>query len=95
VRAGAKPVLVDSDAVTFNMRPDQVAEKITAHTRAIMVVHIYGLPVDMDPILALVLLIGAGSAYRPGRSRRSVQLDGFQRYGYPSETMTSRRSPLG
>ncbi|HEY8033340.1 MAG TPA: DegT/DnrJ/EryC1/StrS family aminotransferase, partial [Methylocella sp.] len=53
VRAGAKPVLVDSDAVTFNMRPDQVAEKITAHTRAIMVVHIYGLPVDMDPILAL------------------------------------------
>ncbi|HEY8031737.1 MAG TPA: aminotransferase class I/II-fold pyridoxal phosphate-dependent enzyme, partial [Methylocella sp.] len=37
VRAGAKPVLVDSDAVTFNMRPDQVAEKITAHTRAIMV----------------------------------------------------------
>ena len=53
VRAGATPVLVDCDAATFNMRPDLVAEKITSRTRAIMVVHIYGLPVDMDPILAL------------------------------------------
>ncbi|HOC55856.1 MAG TPA: DegT/DnrJ/EryC1/StrS family aminotransferase [Verrucomicrobiota bacterium] len=53
VRAGATPVVVDSDPRTWNMNPDQVAEKITPRTRAIMVVHIYGLPVDMDPILAL------------------------------------------
>ena len=53
VRAGAKPVLVDSDPVTWNMDVSQIADRITAKTRAIMVVHIYGLPVDMDPVLEL------------------------------------------
>lgn len=53
VRAGAKPVVVDADAATWNMDVEQVRGRITARTRAIMVVHIYGLPVDMDPILAL------------------------------------------
>lgn len=53
VRAGAKPVVVDSDPVTWNMDVEQVAAMITPRTRAIMVVHIYGLPVDMDPILTL------------------------------------------
>jgi len=51
VRAGAKPVLVDVDAATWNMDVNQIEQKITARTRAIMVVHIYGLPVDMDPLL--------------------------------------------
>lgn len=53
VRAGATPVLVDSDPITWNMDPDHVAKRITPRTRAIMVVHIYGLPVDMGPILEL------------------------------------------
>jgi len=53
VRAGAKPVLVDSDPLTWNMDVNQIEEKITPKTRAIMVVHIYGLPVNMDPVLAL------------------------------------------
>lgn len=53
VRAGATPVLVDADPQTWNMDLNQVAEKITSRTRAIMVVHIYGLPVDMDPLLEL------------------------------------------
>jgi perosamine synthetase len=53
VRAGATPVLVDSDPLTWNMDVSQVADKITPRTKAIMVVHIYGLPVDLDPILAL------------------------------------------
>ena len=51
VRAGATPVVVDADPVTWNMDVEQVAAKITPRTRAVMVVHIYGLPVDMDPIL--------------------------------------------
>lgn len=51
VRAGAKPVLVDSDPVTWNMDVTQIEAKITPRTKAIMVVHIYGLPVDMDPVL--------------------------------------------
>jgi perosamine synthetase len=47
------PVLVDSDPKLWTMDVDQVAEKITSKTKAIMPVHIYGHPVDMDPILDL------------------------------------------
>jgi perosamine synthetase len=53
VRAGATPVLVDSDPETFCIDVDQVAAAITPRTRAIMPVHIYGHPADMDPILQL------------------------------------------
>lgn len=55
VRAGATPVLVDADPVTWNMNVGQVAERITPRTKAILVVHIYGLPVDLDPIIELAL----------------------------------------
>jgi perosamine synthetase len=51
IRCGAKPVLVDSDPRTWNMDVDQVEAKITPRTKAIMVVHTYGLPVDMDPVM--------------------------------------------
>jgi perosamine synthetase len=53
VRAGATPVVVDSDPLTWNMAVEQIESKLTARTKAIMVVHIYGLPVDMDPVLDL------------------------------------------
>jgi perosamine synthetase len=53
IRSGVKPVLVDSDPVTWNMDVSQIAGKITPKTKAILVVHIYGLPVDMDPVLEL------------------------------------------
>jgi perosamine synthetase len=53
VRSGAVPVLVDSDKNTWNMDVDLVESKITPSTKAIMAVHIYGLPVDMNPILRL------------------------------------------
>ncbi|HWM49429.1 MAG TPA: DegT/DnrJ/EryC1/StrS family aminotransferase [Xanthobacteraceae bacterium] len=51
VRAGAVPVTVDCDPLTWNMLAEDVEKRITRRTRAIMVVHLYGLPVDMDPIL--------------------------------------------
>ncbi len=51
VRAGAKPVLVDSDPITLNMDAGQIEARISQRTKAIMVVHIFGLPVDMDPVL--------------------------------------------
>ncbi len=53
VEIGAVPVLVDSEPRTWCMDVCQVESKITARTRAIMPVHIYGHPVDMDPLLAL------------------------------------------
>jgi perosamine synthetase len=51
VRNGAKPVLVDSDPITWNMDVTQIEAKITSRTKAIMIVHIFGLPVDVDPVL--------------------------------------------
>ena len=53
IRVGAVPVLVDADPITWNMAVEQIEGKITSRTKAIMVVHTYGLPVDMDPVLAL------------------------------------------
>lgn len=51
VRAGGTPVLVDSDPRTWQMDAGQIEAKITPRTKAILVVHIYGHPADMDPIL--------------------------------------------
>ena len=50
---GAKPVLVEPDPHTYNMDPQKITEKINANTKAIMPVHLYGQPCDMDPILAI------------------------------------------
>ena len=51
VSCGGVPVLVDSNPVNWQMDVSQIREKITPRTRAIMVVHIYGHPADMNPIL--------------------------------------------
>lgn len=58
VRSGAIPIVVDCDPLTWNMDVAQVEAKITRKTKCIMVVHIYGLPVDMDPILELASRYG-------------------------------------
>jgi len=53
VETGATPVLVDAEPRTWCMDVDQVAARTTSRTKAIMPVHIYGHPVDMDPLLTL------------------------------------------
>ena len=53
IRLGAKPVLVDSEPETWNMNINQIEPKITNRTKAIMPVHIYGHPVDMDQVMEL------------------------------------------
>lgn len=50
---GATPRLVDIDPRSFTMDPDQLQAAITPRTRAIIPVHLYGRPADMDPILAI------------------------------------------
>lgn len=51
LRIGAKPIFIDSDLYTWNMRVEEIEKNITKKTKAIIVVHIYGLPVDLDPVL--------------------------------------------
>jgi perosamine synthetase len=53
IKQGVKPILVDSDLNTFNMIVEDVEAKITPKTKAIMIVHIFGLTVDVNPILEL------------------------------------------
>lgn len=82
VRAGGVPVLVDSDPVDWCMNIEQVAAAITPRTKAIMVVHMYGHPVDMDPIMALAAQHGLvviedaaevhGALYQTGRGRHNA-----------------------
>ncbi len=50
---GARPVLVDSEPRTMNIDPAKLEAKITARTRGVIVVHLYGHPADMDPILEI------------------------------------------
>jgi len=50
---GATPVFVDADKKTWNMDVEKIKEKITDKTKAIIPVHLYGHPCDMDPILEL------------------------------------------
>ena len=51
--AGALPIMVDTDPATWLVNPDLLEAKITPNTRAILPVHIYGLPVDMKKIVAI------------------------------------------
>jgi perosamine synthetase len=81
VKVGATPVVVDCHPDTWNMDLRQIEEKITKKTKAIMVVHIYGLPVDMYPVLELAnkynLKIVEDSAEAIGQSYKNKPCGSF------------------
>jgi len=53
IKLGLKPILVDSDLATWNMDSEQVIKKISRNTKAIIITHIYGFPVDLQKVLRL------------------------------------------
>lgn len=75
---GATPVLVDTDPRTFDLDPDRLADAITDRTRAILPVHLFGHPADMDPILQVAerreipvvedAALAAGARYKDRRT---------------------------
>lgn len=81
VRKGVKPVLVDADPDTWNMDVTQIEQKITDKTKAIMVVHLYGLPVEMDQVLSIAgkynLLVIEDGAEAHGLTYRGQKCGGF------------------
>ncbi|GAB6038269.1 GDP-perosamine synthase [Fundidesulfovibrio butyratiphilus] len=97
VRAGATPVLVDSDPQTWNMDVSRLADTITARTRAIMPVHLYGLPVDMAPVLDLAerhgLAVIEDAAEAIGQTWRDRPCGGMGTLGalsfYPNKHVTT------
>jgi perosamine synthetase len=85
VRAGATPVVVDADPGTWNLDPSKLEAAITPRTKAIMVVHIYGLPVDMDPVIEIArkrgLKVIEDAAEQIGQVYYSRQSGGSQMIG--------------
>ncbi len=85
VQSGAAPVLVDVEPDTLCLDPAQVASAVTSHTKAIMVVHMYGHPADMDPIMAIAkqhgLAVIEDAAQVHGAAYRGRPLGGIGHIG--------------
>src|SRR5262245_52274137 len=94
-RLGARPVLVDIDPVTFNIDPDRVAAALTARTKAIMPVHLFGLGADLDPIGEIAsrhgLPVIEDAAQAIGATYKSRQVGGIGALGcfsfFPSKNL--------
>lgn len=84
-RTGAKPVFVDIDPTSYNMRPEQIENKITGKTRAIIPVHLYGQCVDMDPVLQVArkhdLVVIEDAAQAIGSTYKNRKAGSLGEYG--------------
>lgn len=93
--AGARPVFADVDPVTLNIDPTQIASRITSSTRAIIPVHLHGLPADLDPILEIAtahrLSVIEDAAQAHGAEYRQRRVGGIGRVGcfsfYPGKNL--------
>src|SRR5581483_5124834 len=82
---GARPVFVDVDEKTFNLNVEQVARKITPRTRAILPVHLYGQPVELEPLLELArqhnLFVVEDDAHAHGATYHGKKVGSFGAMG--------------
>jgi dTDP-4-amino-4,6-dideoxygalactose transaminase len=77
VHTGATPVFADVRNDTLNIDPDRVAELVTPRTKAIMPVHLYGQPADLDPIRALGLPVVEDAAHAAESEYRGWKIGGI------------------
>jgi perosamine synthetase len=79
--AGARPVFADIAARTYNLNPSSVEESITPRTRALIVQHTFGIPADLDSLLAISkrhgLAVIEDCAHALGSTHRGLPLGGF------------------
>ncbi len=93
---GAKPVFADIQKDTFNIDPDKIVEKITKKTKAILPVHLYGQPADMDEITKIAeeydldIIEDACQAHGAGYKGKKVGSFGTGTFSfYPTKNMTT------
>jgi dTDP-4-amino-4,6-dideoxygalactose transaminase len=99
VHAGLKPVLVEPDIRTYNIDPSKIAEKITARTKVILVVHLYGKVCDMEAIAVIAahhnLKIIEDCAQAHGASYKGKKAGSFGHFGAFSFYPTKNLGALG
>jgi dTDP-4-amino-4,6-dideoxygalactose transaminase len=96
MEVGAKPVFVDIDARTYTIDPEKIREAVTKRTKAIMPVHLYGHPADMDPILDIAeendLYVVEDACQSHGAEYKGRRTGGIGHVAcfsfYPSKNMT-------
>ncbi len=94
---GAKPIFVDIDEKTFNMNPDLIEERITKKTKAILPVHLYGLPADMNKVMKIAkkhkLFVIEDACQAHGAKIRGKNVGSFGDMScfsfYPTKNMTT------
>lgn len=91
LRVGATPVFGDIDPLTYNLNLDTVEPLVTPRTKAIIPVHLFGLPLDLSPVMKLGLPIIEDCAQAFGATRDGVMVGSVGTFGafsfYPTKTL--------
>lgn len=97
LQCGARPVLVDVDAHTMCVNPEEISEAVSRKTRAIILTHFAGHPCDMEPIQEIAgqhhLAVIEDAAHAVGSTYRKKRIGSFGNAGcfsfYPTKPMTT------